>query len=80
MNQTTARLIVNGRTRATGQVGFDVTERVDAAARVLAGVGERLCAGDRVITGLVVNVPVGRGDEVVADMGRLGRVALSIGA
>ncbi len=77
---TAARLIVNGRTRATGQVGFDVAERVDAAARVLAGVGERLCAGDRVITGLVVNVPVSRGDEVVADMGRLGRVALSIGA
>jgi hypothetical protein len=35
-------------------------------------------AGDRIITGLVVQVPVTSGDEVAADMGVLGRVRLRI--
>ena len=45
---------------------------------MLGAVGERLTAGDRIITSLVVQVPLGSGDAVVADMGALGRVGLSI--
>jgi 2-keto-4-pentenoate hydratase len=47
--------------------------------RVLHAVDETLESGDRIITGLVVNTPVRPGDEVVAEMGELGSVRLSIG-
>jgi 2-keto-4-pentenoate hydratase len=40
--------------------------------------GERLRAGDRVITGSVVQVPVRPGDEVTADLGPLGAPRLAI--
>ena len=49
-----------------------------AAARLLAAMGERLLPGDRVITGSVVQVPVGPGHLVGAELGPLGRVELSI--
>jgi 2-keto-4-pentenoate hydratase len=39
--------------------------------------GERLRAGDHVITGSVVQVPIDRGDEVIADIGPLGQVKLT---
>jgi 2-keto-4-pentenoate hydratase len=51
---------------------------VAAVRRVLDVVGERLEPGDRVITGSVVQVPVARGDEVVAAAGGAGRVGLVI--
>jgi hypothetical protein len=41
-------------------------------------VGERLQSGDRLITGLIVNIPVASADEVVAEVGALGRVELRI--
>jgi 2-keto-4-pentenoate hydratase len=40
--------------------------------------GERLQAGDQIITGSVVQVAVAVDDEVAADMGPLGRLDLSI--
>jgi hypothetical protein len=40
--------------------------------------GERLEPGDRLITGSVVQVPLGDGDRVIADLGSLGRVELAI--
>jgi hypothetical protein len=71
-------LVVNGERRAAGQAPRDAADRVAAVARVLAAVGDRLEPGDRVITGLIVNTAVAAGDEVVADLGELGRVALRI--
>jgi hypothetical protein len=71
-------LDVNGKRRAAGAAPADVVERVAAVTRVLAAVGERLQPGDRVITGLIVNTPIAAGDEVVADLGALGRVTLRI--
>ena len=56
----------------------DFAELVLAAARLLASVGERLQARDSLITGSVVQVPVEPGDEVIADLGPLGRIHLSI--
>jgi 2-keto-4-pentenoate hydratase len=56
----------------------DVAERIAAVGRVLAAVDESLRSGDRIITGLVVQVPVASRDEAVADLGVLGRVALTI--
>jgi 2-keto-4-pentenoate hydratase len=77
-----ARLLVNGQVVASAPAPdlADLTGRVGAAARLLAAVGERLQAGDRIITGSVVQVPIIPGDEVTADMGALGVVRLSIGA
>jgi 2-keto-4-pentenoate hydratase len=75
-----AKLMVNGAVCAAGPAPDDLPDRVRAAARALAAVGERLEPGDRVLTGSAVQVPVGPGDEVVADLGALGRVALVIGA
>ena len=40
--------------------------------------GERLQPGDRIITGSVVQVPIKIGDQVLAEMGALGKVQLSI--
>jgi 2-keto-4-pentenoate hydratase len=51
---------------------------VQAAARIVAAVGERLQAGDRIITGSVVQVGLEPGDEVIAELGALGRLRLVI--
>jgi 2-keto-4-pentenoate hydratase len=40
--------------------------------------GERLEAGDRLITGSIVQLPVQPGDKVIADLGRLGRAGLTV--
>ena len=75
---TEGRLVVNGEVRATAPVDVDVAARVRAVARLLEAMGEQLCRGDRLITGSVVQVAIRPGDEVVADLGRLGDVAVSI--
>jgi 2-keto-4-pentenoate hydratase len=56
----------------------DYGELGRSVAVLLAGAGERLRAGDLLITGSVVQVPVAAGDEVVADLGPLGAVSLSL--
>jgi 2-keto-4-pentenoate hydratase len=71
------RLIVNGEVRASAAASQDFAELVCSVATLLGAVGERLCAGDRVITGSVVQVPIDRGDEVIADIGALGHVKLT---
>jgi 2-keto-4-pentenoate hydratase len=73
-----ARLVVNGQVHAAAPVDVDVAARVRAAARLLEAMGEQLRSGDRLIMGSVVQVAIRRGDEVVADLGRLGDVAVSI--
>jgi 2-keto-4-pentenoate hydratase len=66
------RLIVNGEVRASAPAPTDVADRVLVVARLLDAMGERLRAGDRIITGSVVQIPVAPGDAVVADLGALG--------
>jgi 2-keto-4-pentenoate hydratase len=78
--ETGARLLVGAETRAEGAAREDYADLVVAAARLLEAVGERLRAGDVLITGSVVQVPVALGDEVAADCGALGSVALRIGS
>jgi 2-keto-4-pentenoate hydratase len=73
-----AGLIVNGRILDSAPVSSDWAERVCAAAILLGAMGERLLAGDRIITGSVVQVPIEESDTVVADMAALGKVQLSI--
>jgi 2-keto-4-pentenoate hydratase len=71
-------LLINGEVRQSAPTKRDFAELVLAAARLLGSVGERLQAGDRVITGSVVQVPVEPGDEVIADLGPLGRAAATV--
>ncbi len=71
-------LVVNGEVRDAGQAAVDIADRVAAIRRVLAAVDESLRPGDKIITGLIVQVPVGSGDHVVADLGALGSVRLTI--
>jgi 2-keto-4-pentenoate hydratase len=66
------RLLVNGRERARATASGDVLPLVDRVGELLEAVGERLTAGDRLITGSIVQVPVRPGDRVRADLGRLG--------
>ena len=69
---------VNGTPCETAPATGDVAGRLLAAAGVLSGVGERIDAGDRIITGSIVLVPVGPNDDVVAEVAGLGTVQLSI--
>jgi hypothetical protein len=71
-------LVVNGESRAVGRASDDLAERVAAVERVLGAVDEGLRPRDRVITGLIVNTPLRSGDEVVAELGQLGSVRLTI--
>ena len=73
-----ARLIVNGEVRASDAFARDSADVVRYVAALLRAMGERLLAGDRLITGAVVQLPVKRGDEVVADFGPLGHARLTI--
>jgi 2-keto-4-pentenoate hydratase len=73
-----ARLIVNGELRASAKAPEDFGDRVHAVASLLGAMGERLQAGDRIITGSVVQVGVQAGDEVVAELSGLGRVQLAL--
>ena len=74
----TASLLVNGEIQDAAQAESDLAARLCAAARVLGAIGERLRAGDRIITSLVVQVPIHPGDGVIGNMGELGRVGLRI--
>ena len=69
---------VNGDQRESTSTTADVAERVLAAARMLSRVDERITAGDRIITGSILQVPVRLDDDVVAEVRGLGTVQLSI--
>jgi 2-keto-4-pentenoate hydratase len=73
-----ARLVVDGDVVAAARIDVPVAERVLAVARLLEALGERLEPGDRIITGSIVQVPVGAGQDVVADLGALGSVGLTV--
>jgi 2-keto-4-pentenoate hydratase len=51
---------------------------VRVVAEMLGAVGERARAGDWIITGSVVQVPIGTGEQVLADFGTLGQVAVRV--
>ena len=76
--KTEGRLVVHGQVRASAPVEVDVAARVRAVARLLEAMGEQLRAGDRLITGSVVQVPIRPDDEVIADFGCLGQAAAKI--
>jgi 2-keto-4-pentenoate hydratase len=72
------RLVVNGRSRGCAPAAEDYGELVRSVAELLGAVGERLREGDRLITGSIVQVALEPGDDVVAELGELGRVGMRI--
>jgi 2-keto-4-pentenoate hydratase len=70
---TEGQLIVNGDSRATAPVAHDFAELMQSVAVLLGTLGEQLQAGDCVITGAIVQLPIQRGDTVIAALGPLGR-------
>jgi 2-keto-4-pentenoate hydratase len=72
------RLLVNGEMCAQAAASHDPSESVLSAALLLASMGERLQAGDCLITGSVVQVPIEPGDHVIADLGVLGSAKATI--
>lgn len=68
----------NGDRRESTSTTADVAERVLAAARMLSRADERIAAGDRIITGSILQVPVCPNDDVLAEVAGLGTVRLSI--
>ena len=73
-----ARVIVSGELRGSASAPHDLADKLAAAVRILGAVGERVEAGDRIITGSIVQTAVNRGDDVIAAMEGLGEVRLSI--
>ena len=72
------KLIVNGEPRGLGAAVQNHADLVCSVAALLGAMGERLEAGDRMIMGSIVQVAVAPGDEVIAELGDLGRVKLTI--
>jgi 2-keto-4-pentenoate hydratase len=70
--------MVNDAVRGTAPLSRDFVDLVQVVATLLGAVGERLRAGDALITGSVVQLPVEPGDEVIADLGPLGRAAATV--
>ncbi len=68
----TGRLLVDGRERAQATAAGDLKALVRRVRELLGAVGQDLSAGDRLITGSIVQVPVRPGEHVCADLGRLG--------
>jgi 2-keto-4-pentenoate hydratase len=76
--ELTVSLLVNGQLRAVGAWPRDLADRITRAAHLLAAVDERLRAGDRIITGSIVQVPVKASDRVVAHFGDVAALRLDI--
>jgi hypothetical protein len=69
---------VNGELRRAGAWPDDLADRLAGAAEVLETVGLALRAGDRVITGSIVQVPIALGERIAAVVGDDPALSLAI--
>ena len=69
---------VNGRWRDRAPWPVDVPDRIVGAARMLAGLDERLRAGDRIITGSITQVPIAVRDVVRVQFGCQASLAVHV--
>ena len=74
------RLIVDRETRSEAIADADYVELVRVVAALLARMGERLRAGDHLITGSVVQVPIAPNSDVTAEIDGFGRVSMTVRA
>ena len=73
-----AEVRVDGKAAGASEARVDSVETARIAGELLGAVGERLEPGDRIIAGSIVQVPVERGAEIVADLGELGAVGVKV--
>jgi 2-keto-4-pentenoate hydratase len=73
-----AGVLVNGELRQANPWPNDIAVRLAGAAEVLEALGLGLRAGDRIITGSIVQVPVAAGDSIAAVIGDDVAVTLDI--
>jgi 2-keto-4-pentenoate hydratase len=73
-----ARAVVNDRPAAQARIADDYAPTVRAVAQLLVAAGERLRAGDRILSGGLTHVPVAPGDRVAAVIDGLGSVEATI--
>jgi 2-keto-4-pentenoate hydratase len=69
---------VNGEIRDSDRTSEDFAAKLVAIARQLEAVGEKLRAGDRIITGSLTHVPVRAGDAIEISIAPLGSLAIQI--
>jgi 2-keto-4-pentenoate hydratase len=74
--KTTAR--INGQVHDDVVTDVAVGPRLIDATRILAAVEQRMCHGDWIITGSIIQVPVATGDVVEAEIERLGSTRLTV--
>jgi hypothetical protein len=72
------RLLIDGDLVAEALVPEDVDERVACVGALLRAMGRRLAPGDAVLTGSVVQVPVGPGGLLRAEIDGLGTTELRV--
>jgi hypothetical protein len=72
------RLLINGHLRAGAFLEGGYVDLLTQLSDGLSAQGESLLRGDWVITGPIARAPVWPGDQVVADLGSLGRAAIDI--
>jgi 2-keto-4-pentenoate hydratase len=75
-----ASVYVNGELRDRDSCPNNIPDRLADAAKILAAVDQCLRAGDRIITGSIVQLPIGIGDRVSADFGDHATLAVEIHA
>lgn len=73
-----ARLWVDGRLRETAPATTDVAATIKRVVAVLAGVGERVRAGDLILAGSLTHVPVRGGSKILAEIDGVGRVQATV--
>jgi 2-keto-4-pentenoate hydratase len=73
-----ASLTVNGERRGAATAAQDYPGLVQAAARLLASVGERLGEGDILLAGSLTRAAIQPGDTVMAEVERLGALTLAV--
>jgi 2-keto-4-pentenoate hydratase len=78
MSKQEVMVYVNGELRDRAPWPTDVVDRVTAAAPIVGVTDDKLRAGDRIITGSVVQLPVTAGDQLHADFGYHGSIALNL--
>jgi hypothetical protein len=76
--QVRGAIVIDGEERRAAERTPDLDGLIGEASRVLEAVGERLEPGDRVITGNLVQVAVGGGARVEAEVVPLGSVWLEL--
>ena len=67
---------VNDRLRERAPWPMDIPDRLAAAARVAAAVGQCLRAGDQIITGSIIQLPLAIGSLVRAEFGQFARLEI----